>query len=123
MKQDVVEIMKESLYDVFCDELGECDFGRSHGMRCFFQETFRSILSLRGSFSKSKISAAFMKALRSEVRREDKTVFSVQELYRVARSQSLQIDDFDSFIDNLNQQGLLLNKGRKNYQVVGVSGP
>ena len=30
--QDVVDIMKESLFDVFCDEHGHKDFRRSGGM-------------------------------------------------------------------------------------------
>lgn len=42
---DVVEIMKESLYDVFTDEHGHLDFRRGSGM------------------SKSKQTSVFMKAL------------------------------------------------------------
>lgn len=111
--------MKDSLYDVFSDDNGECDFSRSRGLRYLSHRSHPTRLHLLvHSSSKAKLSSAFLKTLRCEARREERRVFSMEEMYELARSKALQIDDFNSFIDNLNQQGLLLNKGRRNYELV-----
>lgn len=57
--QDVVEIMKESLYDKYIDEHGVVDFGRSGGM------------------SQQKEAKRFLNALNKQSELEQKDCFSV----------------------------------------------
>lgn len=57
--QDVVEIMKESLYDKYVDEHGVVDFGRSGGM------------------SQQKEAKRFLNALNKQSELEQKDCFSV----------------------------------------------
>lgn len=121
--QDVVEIMKESLYDKYVDEHGVVDFGRSGGM------------------SQQKEAKRFLNALNKQSELEQKDCFSVsvcalffpciclflfllnelfvafQEIYSLADRISLKVPDIDTFIDNLNSVGYLLKKGPKTYQV------
>jgi len=58
--KDVVDIMKESLYDVLSDELGHVDFRRSKGM------------------SKAKQTSEYMKALHRLSERRQTSIFTVQ---------------------------------------------
>ncbi|AES79322.2 tyrosine kinase domain protein [Medicago truncatula] len=96
---DVVEIMKESLYDKYIDEHGVVDFGRSGGM------------------SQQKEAKRFLNALNKQSELEQKDCFSVSEIYSLADRISLKVPDMDTFIENLNSVGYLLKKGPKTYQV------
>ncbi|KAL2345025.1 hypothetical protein Fmac_006310 [Flemingia macrophylla] len=100
---DVVEIMKESLYDKYVDEHGVVDFGRSGGM------------------SQQKEAKRFLSALNKQSELEQKDCFSVSEIYSLADRISLKVPDIDSFIENLNTVGYLLKKGPKTYQVLSSS--
>ncbi|TKY62185.1 DNA helicase MCM8 [Spatholobus suberectus] len=100
---DVVEIMKESLYDKYVDEHGVVDFGRSGGM------------------SQQKEAKRFLNALNKQSELEQKDCFSVSEIYSLADRISLKVPDIDTFIDNLNSVGYLLKKGPKTYQVLSSS--
>ncbi|XP_057438368.1 probable DNA helicase MCM8 [Lotus japonicus] len=100
---DVVEIMKESLYDKYVDENGVVDFGRSGGM------------------SQQKEAKRFLNALNKQSELEQKDCFSVSEIYSLADRISLKVPDIDTFIDNLNSVGFLLKKGPKTYQVLSSS--
>ena len=62
---DVVDIMRESMRDVFADEFGQIDFRRGRGV------------------SKSKQVTVFMKALHNRARQRESALFSTQELYQV----------------------------------------
>lgn len=124
--QDVVEIMRESLYDKYIDEHGVVDFGRSGGM------------------SQQKEAKRFLSALnrQSELQQKDCFTISVchillcasaiimlhqsptysctllfQEIYSLADRIGLRVPDIDTFVDNLNSVGYLLKKGAKTYQV------
>ncbi|RYR03317.1 hypothetical protein Ahy_B06g082200 isoform A [Arachis hypogaea] len=100
---DVVEIMKESLYDKYVDEHGIVDFGRSGGM------------------SQQKEAKRFLNALNKQSELEQKDCFSISEIYNLADRISLKVPDIDTFIDNLNSVGYLLKKGPKTYQVLSSS--
>ncbi|MED6206670.1 DNA replication licensing factor mcm8 [Stylosanthes scabra] len=100
---DVVEIMKESLYDKYVDEHGIVDFGRSGGM------------------SQQKEAKRFLNALNKQSELEQKDCFSVSEIYSLADRISLKVPDIDTFIENLNSVGYLLKKGPKTYQVLSSS--
>lgn len=62
---DVVDIMKESMRDVFADEFGQIDFRRGRGV------------------SKTKQVTLFMKALHTKARQRESAIFSTQELHDV----------------------------------------
>ncbi|KAJ7562309.1 hypothetical protein O6H91_03G063600 [Diphasiastrum complanatum] len=100
---DVVEIMKESLYDKFVDEHGCVDFGRSGGM------------------SQQKEVKRFLNALQRKSELQQKALFSISELYVLADDISLNVPDLESFIGNLNNVGHLLKKGPRTYQVMSSS--
>ncbi|KAL7136597.1 hypothetical protein ABFS83_10G040500 [Erythranthe nasuta] len=100
---DVVEIMKESLYDKYVDENGLVDFGRSGGM------------------SQQKEAKRFLSALNKQSELLQKDCFSISEIYSLADRISLRVPDIDTFVDNLNSVGYLLKKGPKTYQVLSSS--
>ncbi|THU55540.1 hypothetical protein C4D60_Mb11t07640 [Musa balbisiana] len=96
--QDVVEIMKESLYDKYVDERGFVDFARSGGM------------------SQQKEAKRFLSALHKQSELQQKDCFSISEIYSLADKISLRVPDIDTFVENLNSVGYLLKKGPKMYQ-------
>ncbi|KAL2533674.1 minichromosome maintenance 8 [Abeliophyllum distichum] len=100
---DVVEIMKESLYDKYVDENGFVDFGRSGGM------------------SQQKEAKRFLSALNKQSELQQKDNFSISEIYSLADRIGLRVPDIDTFIDNLNSVGYLLKKGPRTYQVLSSS--
>ncbi|KAI4300231.1 hypothetical protein L6164_033629 [Bauhinia variegata] len=100
---DVVEIMKESLYDKYVDEHGFVDFGRSGGM------------------SQQKEAKRFLSSLNKQSELLQKDCFSISEIYSLADRIGLKVPDIDTFIDNLNSVGYLLKKGPKTYQVLSSS--
>lgn len=100
---DVVDIMKESLYDKYVDEHGFVDFGRSGGM------------------SQQKEAKRFLSALNKQSELEQKDCFSISEIYNLADRIGLRVPDIDTFVDNLNSVGYLLKKGPKTYQVLTSS--
>ncbi|OAY84810.1 putative DNA helicase MCM8 [Ananas comosus] len=97
--KDVVEIMKESLYDKYVDEHGFVDFGRSGGM------------------SQQKEAKRFLSALNKQSELQQKDCFSISEIYSLADRIGLRVPDIDTFVDNLNSVGYLLKKGPKMYQI------
>ncbi|KAJ6699115.1 DNA HELICASE MCM8 [Salix purpurea] len=100
---DVVEIMKESLYDKYVDEHGIVDFGRSGGM------------------SQQKEAKRFLSALNRQSELQQKDTFSISEIYSLADRIGLRVPDIDTFVDNLNSAGYLLKKGPKTFQVLTSS--
>ncbi|KAH0455902.1 hypothetical protein IEQ34_015934 [Dendrobium chrysotoxum] len=95
---DVVEIMKESLYDKLLDEHGFVDFARSGGM------------------SRQKEAKRFLSALHKQSEHKQNECFSISEIYSLADSIELRVPDIDTFVDNLNSAGYLLKKGPNKYQ-------
>ncbi|KAJ8754157.1 hypothetical protein K2173_002056 [Erythroxylum novogranatense] len=100
---EVVEIMKESLYDKYVDEHGCVDFGRSGGM------------------SQQKEAKRFLSALNKQSELQQKDTFSIAEIYSLADRIDLRVPDIDIFVDNLNSVGYLLKKGPKTFQVLTSS--
>ncbi|PWA47668.1 DNA helicase MCM8 [Artemisia annua] len=100
---DVVEIMKESLFDKYVDEHGLVDFGRSGGM------------------SHQKEAKRFLSSLNKQSELTQKDCFSISEMYSLADKIGLRVPDIDTFVENLNIAGYLLKKGPKTYQVVSSS--
>ncbi|KAK9724046.1 hypothetical protein RND81_05G044400 [Saponaria officinalis] len=100
---DVVEIMKESLYDKYVDEHGVIDFARSGGM------------------SQQKEAKRFLSALNKQSESDQKDSFSISEIYGLADRIGLRVPDIDVFVDNLNTVGFLIKKGPRTYQLTSSS--
>lgn len=100
--KDVVEIMKYSLLDTFSDDFGNLDFQRSqHGS---------------GMSSRAQ-SKRFVAELSRISEREYNSLFTVEQMRRIAKDLRLQIRNFDDFVYSLNNQGFLLKKGPRVYQL------
>lgn len=100
--KDVVEIMKYSLLDTFSDDFGNLDFQRSqHGS---------------GMSSRAQ-SKRFVAELSRISEREYNSLFTVEQMRRIAKDLRLQIRSFDDFVYSLNNQGFLLKKGPRVYQL------
>ncbi|CAN1805553.1 Probable DNA helicase MCM8 [Linum perenne] len=100
---DVVEIMKESLYDKYLDDNGVVDFGRSGGM------------------SQQKEAKRFLSALNKQSELQQKDTFSISEIYSLADRIELRVPDLDTLVENLNIAGFIIKKGPRMYQVKSLS--
>eukprot|EP01133_Synstelium_polycarpum_P015356 gene15356-18215_t len=96
---DVIEIMRESLFETFEDEFGNIDFRRTSGM------------------SKSAMVKKYFAILSREVTRQGVDCFSREDIYNIMKDNKLPLDHFDDVINILNDQGMLLRKGTK-YRVL-----
>ncbi|KAG8430836.1 hypothetical protein GDO86_019917 [Hymenochirus boettgeri] len=100
--EDVVQIMKYSLLGTYSDEFGKLDFDRSqHG----------SGMSNRSQAKK------FVSALNRIAERTYNNLFEFQQLRQIAKEVQIQVSDFESFVGSLNDQGFLLKKGPRVYQL------
>jgi DNA helicase MCM8 len=97
--KDVVEIMKESLCEIFSDGNGRLDFNKSKGM------------------SKSKKVKSFVSFLDRESKNSETKIFSMQELYNFSKDCRIEVENFREFVELLNQQGVLLKKPNNRYQL------
>ncbi|XP_076347300.1 DNA helicase MCM8-like isoform X2 [Tachypleus tridentatus] len=99
---DVVEIMKYSMVDTYSDEFGLLDFQRSqHG----------SGMSGRSHAKK------FIAALTKVAEQTYNSLFTVSQMREIATDLGIHVSDFLSFVSSLNNQGFLLKKGPKVYQL------
>ncbi|XP_068042554.1 DNA helicase MCM8 [Anomalospiza imberbis] len=100
--EDVIEIMKYSMLGTYSDEFGKLDFERSqHG----------------SGMSNRSQAKRFVSALSSVAERTYSNLFDLQQLRHIARELQLRVSDFESFIGSLNDQGYLLKKGSRIYQL------
>ncbi|KAM5246058.1 DNA helicase MCM8 isoform 4-T4 [Ctenodactylus gundi] len=100
--EDIVEIMKYSMLGTYSDEFGNLDFERSqHGS---------------GMSNRSK-AKRFISALNNIAERTYNNLFQFHQLRQIARELNIQVVDFENFIGSLNDQGYLLKKGPKVYQL------
>ncbi|XP_061088318.1 DNA helicase MCM8, partial [Conger conger] len=100
--EEVVEIMKHSMLDTYQDEFGRLDFNRSQ---------------MGSGMSKRSQVRKFVSALNQIAERTYKTTFELQQLRQISRELNIQVADFEGFISSLNEQGYLLKKGSKVYQL------
>lgn len=100
--QDVVDIMKESLYDVLADQFGQVAFDRVTGM------------------SKSKQTRAFVKACHQVAERDGNDIFTENDLKDIAAHIKLKMDSFGEFLDSLNQENVFLKRGPRKYQLLSA---
>ncbi|XP_039575012.1 DNA helicase MCM8 [Passer montanus] len=100
--EDVIEIMKYSMLGTYSDEFGKLDFERSqHG----------------SGMSNRSQAKRFVSALSSVAESTYNNLFDLQQLRHIARELQLRVSDFESFIGSLNDQGYLLKKGSRVYQL------
>ncbi|NXJ26884.1 MCM8 helicase, partial [Dicrurus megarhynchus] len=100
--EDVIEIMKYSMLGTYSDEFGKLDFERSqHG----------------SGMSNRSQAKRFVSALNSIAERTYNNLFDLQQLRHIAKELQIRVSDFESFIGSLNDQGYLLKKGSRVYQL------
>ncbi|XP_072490514.1 DNA helicase MCM8 [Notamacropus eugenii] len=100
--EDIVEIMKYSMLGTYSDEFGNLDFERSqHG----------------SGMSNRSAARRFISALNTIAERTYNNLFQYQQLRQISKELNIQVADFENFISSLNDQGYLLKKGPKVYQL------
>ncbi|KGL72485.1 DNA helicase MCM8, partial [Tinamus guttatus] len=100
--EDVIEIMKYSMLGTYSDEFGKLDFERSqHG----------------SGMSNRSQAKRFVSALNNIAERTYNNLFELQQLRQIANELQIRVSDFESFIGSLNDQGYLLKKGSRIYQL------
>uniref|UniRef100_A0A8B9PKA5 DNA helicase MCM8 n=1 Tax=Apteryx owenii TaxID=8824 RepID=A0A8B9PKA5_APTOW len=100
--EDVIEIMKYSMLGTYSDEFGKLDFERSqHG----------------SGMSNRSQAKRFVSALNNIAERTYNNLFELQQLRQIAKELQIRVSDFESFIGSLNDQGYLLKKGSRVYQL------
>ncbi|XP_076599860.1 DNA helicase MCM8 [Chaetodon auriga] len=102
---DVVEIMKHSLADTYSDGLGNLDFERSQ---------------LGSGMSQRSAAKRLVNALHLHAQRTNQKQFDLQMLRSVAATLNIKVMDFEGLVSSLNEQGFLLKKGPKLYQLQTV---
>ncbi|KAI8926730.1 MCM2/3/5 family-domain-containing protein [Entophlyctis helioformis] len=100
--QDVVQIMKVSLWDTYEDDTGQIDFQRSQ---------------LGSGMSKRGEPKRFVAELQKVAQRRANNRFDHDELYAIAQEIRLKYDRFPDMVESLNIQGYLLKKGYKQYEL------
>uniref|UniRef100_H3CWV5 DNA helicase MCM8 n=1 Tax=Tetraodon nigroviridis TaxID=99883 RepID=H3CWV5_TETNG len=103
--EDVVEIMKRSLADTYSDGLGNMDFERSQ---------------LGSGMSQRSSAKRLVNALHSHSQRTNQKLFDLQTLRLMAEKINIKVMDFEGLVSSLNEQGFLLKKGPKLYQLQTV---
>eukprot|EP01132_Coremiostelium_polycephalum_P006645 gene6645-8222_t len=93
--EDIIEIMKESLFDTFEDEYGNIDFRRSSGM------------------SKTNQAKKYISILMNHATKTGTKNFTRTEMFNLIKEAKLSLDSFDLIIDSLNNQGYILRQGNK----------
>ncbi|XP_053292433.1 DNA helicase MCM8 [Pleuronectes platessa] len=103
--EDVVEIMKHSMADTYSDGLGNLDFERSQ---------------LGSGMSQRSVAKRLINALHAHAQRTGQKQFDMQMLRSVADKLNIKVLDFEGLVSSLNEQGFLLKKGPKLYQLQTV---
>ncbi|XP_014673549.1 PREDICTED: DNA helicase MCM8-like isoform X2 [Priapulus caudatus] len=99
---DVIAIMKHSMHATFSDELGCLDFRRSqHG----------------SGMSERAPAKRMVAALTSVAERTCNSMFTVQQMREIAAESGVRVRNFEDFVAALNNQGFLLKKGPRAYQL------
>ena len=103
---DVVEMMKWCMVDTFSDNIGLPDFSLSQ---------MGSGMSSRGAAKK------FVQVLQRQAEVQQKNMFTVDELKSLATAAKIAVSgSFADFIASLNNQGFLIKKSQKLYQLLSA---
>ncbi|KAG7273010.1 hypothetical protein CRUP_011894 [Coryphaenoides rupestris] len=90
------------LADTYADGLGSLDFQRSQ---------------LGSGMSQRSVGKRLVNALHSHAQRTNQKLFDMQQLRSLAERLNIQLLDFEGLISSLNEQGFLLKRGAKVYQL------
>lgn len=102
---DVVEIMKLSMVDTFSDGDGLLDFSRN----------------MNGSgMSKKNAAKTFVSSLQRQAHNLQKNIFSIDEMRQVAQVSGVKVNNFLDFIESLNNQGYIIKKSARVYQLLSA---
>jgi|JI10StandDraft_1071094.scaffolds.fasta_scaffold899078_2 hypothetical protein len=93
--------MEECMFSSWEDQFGNIDVRRSTGM------------------SKSKLKKAFLSDLKKSKDRSGSPIFTLEMMRQIAKETGLlpQIDDFYSFVEELNVAGYLTKTGRNSFEL------
>ena len=98
--------MKWCMVDTFSDNIGLLDFSRSQ---------MGSGMSSRGAAKK------FVQVLQRQAEVQQKNMFTVDELKSLATAAKIAVSgSFADFIASLNNQGFLIKKSQKLYQLLSA---
>ncbi|ORX53904.1 DNA-dependent DNA helicase and ATPase [Piromyces finnis] len=103
--QDVVEIMKYSLFETSSDEYGNLDFSRSQ---------------LGTGMSKKNQPKKYIQQLEKIAEMNRNNLFTFQQLSDLGKKMGVE-GNFNDFIDTLNTQGYLIKNGAKVYKLTTSS--
>ncbi|KAF2358047.1 MCM OB domain [Trinorchestia longiramus] len=128
--RDVVELMRHSMIDTYSDELGHLHFDRSS------HASGSSNRGQVGSFNRGQVGSCKRgqvgscnrgqaKRLLSTLQRHSdmtgKSLYSMEELRSVALQAQLESHALPGLVEGLNQQGFLIKKGSRLFQLVTAS--
>jgi len=99
---DIVDIMKHSLWESYKDEDGRVDFQRSQN---------GTGMSKRGEPKR------FISELNRIAYQTSNNRFSYEQMHNIATDMNLNFDSFQDLLDTLNNQGYLLKKAARLYQL------
>ncbi|RKP35475.1 MCM2/3/5 family-domain-containing protein, partial [Dimargaris cristalligena] len=99
---DIVHLMQYSLFEAFEDGVGDLDFSRSQ---------------MGTGMSRRAEPKRFISHLQKMVDETYNSTFTYQQLYQAAQVINLQYDDFQDFVDSLNNQNYLLKIRAKVYRL------
>jgi len=100
--EDVIEIVKFCLVDIFVDDFGSMNFERSY----------------QGSgMSKRKQVKKFVTELNKIAQRDRNSLFNVDQLKQIASTLKLQCGSIPDFIESLNVQNYIIKKGPRLYKL------
>ncbi|XP_045483786.1 DNA helicase MCM8-like [Harmonia axyridis] len=103
--EDIVEIMKRSLSDIFTDESGLLNTTRSQNST--------------GMSSRSK-ALKLLSGLQQLSKTTSNSLFSTREIRELAEKIGIPAEKFHNLLQNLNIQGYLLYKGSNTYQLLSA---
>eukprot|EP00112_Aurelia_sp_Birch-Aquarium-sp1_P024736 Seg796.9 transcript_id=Seg796.9/GoldUCD/mRNA.D3Y31 product="DNA helicase MCM8" protein_id=Seg796.9/GoldUCD/D3Y31 len=104
--EDIIEIVKFCLVDIYVDEMGSMNLERS------FQGS---------GMSKRKQVKRFVTELTKISERDRNSLFNVDQMRQIATVLKLQTGNFQDFIESLNAQNFIIKKGSRLYQLQTAS--
>ncbi|XP_023328024.1 DNA helicase MCM8 [Eurytemora carolleeae] len=99
--------MKLSMMDTMTDEFGQLDLSRSH---------------MGSGMSQRNLAKRLVSALQREGERMQKNIFHLDEIKQIGRMAQIPGEKMFDLISSLNNQGFLIKKSGKVYQMLSLDG-
>lgn len=117
--EDVVELLRESMTDVATDDFGVVDFGRGAGMSMAKQvKAFVKVLARAAEERNSSTFTTQVSGSGVQCHPQRLTLLCAQDMRQLAAGLGLDLTEFDSFLDVLNQQNYILKRGPRLYKLM-----